>query len=70
MGSNHGVEGEEGWVLIVVEDFIGIMEIFGVIEGYGGYKLTSKMRVVKRTVNEQLGVNLLQLPQRGGWLYQ
>lgn len=69
MGSNHRVEGEEGRVLRVIKDLIGIMEIVGVIEGYGGYKLAYKLRVVKKTVNEQLGMNLLQLSQRGAWLY-
>ena len=52
MGSDHRIEGEEGWFLRVVKDLIGIIEIARVIEGYGGYKLTSKMRVVKKTVNK------------------
>ena len=52
MGSDHRIEGEEGWFLRVAEDLIGIMEIVGVIEGYGGYKWTNKMKVVKKTVNK------------------
>ena len=52
MGSDHRIEGEEGWFLRVVKDLIGIIEIVGVIEGYGDYKLANKMRVVKKTVNK------------------
>lgn len=61
IGSDHGVEGEEGWVFALVQDFVGITQIAGVSDGYGGNKLARKVRVVEKTVNEQLGVDLFEL---------
>lgn len=61
IGSDHGVEGEEGWVFALVQDFVGITQITGVSDGYGGNKLARKVRVVEKTVNEQLGVDLFEL---------
>lgn len=60
IGSDHGVEGEQGRILTLVQDFIGITQIVGVSDGYGGNKLARKVRVVEKTVAKQLRVDLLE----------
>lgn len=61
IGPDHGVEGEERWVVTLVQNSIGIIQIVGVPDGYGGHKIARKVRIVEKTINEELGVDLLEL---------
>ena len=51
VGSDHRVEGEECWVLALIEDLIGIIQIGDVSEGNGGDKVAGKVTVVEKTIN-------------------
>lgn len=39
IGPDHGVQGEERWIVTLVQDSIGIIQIVGVPDGYGGHKI-------------------------------
>jgi len=67
IGLDHGVEGEEGGVVIVVEDLGGIVNI-GCVKGNGGNKLAMEVGVVKNALNNQLGMYLLHLFQCCAWI--
>ncbi|POO00031.1 hypothetical protein TorRG33x02_041580 [Trema orientale] len=51
VSSDHGVESEERWGLVVAQNLVRIVEISGVAKGYGGDELAQQDTVVKMTVN-------------------
>lgn len=63
IGPDHGVESEEGWVVVVVEELVGIVKIGCVVKGNGSNKLAMEVRVVKNALNNQLSMDLLHLFQ-------
>ena len=66
VGSDHGVEAEESWVGTLVQDSVGIIQIVGVPDSNGGDKVAGELRNVENAVDEELGVDLLELFESGG----
>lgn len=62
VGSDHGVESEKSWAWgLGEEDLVGIGDVLGVGEGYGGDELAKEERIVEETIDEELGVDLFDL---------
>lgn len=64
---DKGIEGEEGrGVGGVGEEVVGVGEEVGEGEGQGGDELGEEGRVVEMTINEEVGVDLVNLGEGGG----
>lgn len=68
--SDHGIQAEQGRVLALVEDPVGVLEVVGVSQGDGGDELARYLRLVEEAVEEELSVNLQELSEGGGGIDQ
>lgn len=50
VGSDHGVKGEKRWEVALVENLVRVVEVVGVVDGYGGNELAQTVGLIKETV--------------------
>lgn len=68
--SDKGVEGKKCRGLALVEDPDGVVEVGRIPKGNGGGELAAEMGVVDEAAVDELGVDLLELPQGCDGVYE